>query len=176
MPYRWTHPDISPAGTHVPPQPVALELWPYRSLPRQGFVWVIGLTAGALALPMIALVGTGVLWGLLPFVLLIIWLLWTAIERSYRTGTTHETLLLSWDALVLTRQDPGREDRIWRTNPYWVRIKLREDGPVEDYLTLTDGQREIELGRFLSPEERQSLRKELGQELARLHEDPARHR
>ncbi|RQP06880.1 MAG: DUF2244 domain-containing protein [Paracoccus sp. BP8] len=162
MPYAWhdTAPEDSGAVSY------RLEVWPHRSLPRRGFVWVIGLTATGLALPLLAVVGTTVLWGLLPFAALAVWALWHAIRRSY--GTAHEVMLLDRDRLILTRSDPGREDRIWRTNPYWVRASLRPGGPVEDYLVLTDGKREVELGAFLSPEERLALRDELERRLAGL--------
>lgn len=162
MPYEWSTTDAANG-----PQ-VDLHLWPHRSLPRTGFVWVIGLTAGALALPMLAVLGTKVLWGLLPFAAIVVWALWFAIERSYRSGSTHEHLSLSRETLTVIRQDPGRRDRIWQTNPYWARANLRGNGPVEDYLTLTDGNREIELGAFLSPEERQTLRIELTRAFASM--------
>lgn len=164
MPYEWTDtaPDISGAVSY------RLEAWPYRSLPPRGFVWVIGLTAGALALPLLAMIGSAVLWGLLPFALLAVWGLWHAIQRSYRSGTTREVLILTPDALTLTRRDPGRTDRVWKTNPYWVRAGLRGNGPVEDYLVLTDGRREVELGAFLSPEERVALRDDLDRRLAAM--------
>lgn len=164
MPYHWSRSD-----TQTGPQ-VDLHLWPYRSLPRRGFVWVIGLTAGALALPMLAVLGNRVLWGLLPFALIVIWALWFAIQRSYDSAATHEHLILTRDRLTVTRHDPGREDRIWQTNPYWARSNLHGNGPVEHYLTLTDGQRQIELGAFLSPEERQDLRLQLDRELAAMRQ------
>ncbi|SIP98995.1 Uncharacterized membrane protein [Paracoccus thiocyanatus] len=162
MPYVWhdTAPEESGAVCFQ------LKLWPHRSLSRQGFVWVIGLTAGGLALPLLALLGSAVVWGLLPFALLAVWGLWQGIARSY--GTPHEVMWLSRDRLELLRSDPGRPDRTWRTNPYWVRVGLRPGGPVEDYLVLTDGQREVELGAFLSPEERVALRDELERRLAGL--------
>lgn len=165
MPYQWTR-VIDPASRQ--PIKARLDLWPYRSLPRQGFVWVIGITATALTLPLLAVVGTRAMWGLLPFALLAIWALWYGIEKTYASGRKHEYLELTRDRLSVTRSDPGQADRIWQTNPYWIRAKLRQDGPVEDYLTLTDGQREIELGAFLTPEERQALRHELTQELAAI--------
>lgn len=168
MPYHWTRfPEASPQGG---PDTIRAELalWPHRSLPRRGFVWMIGATAVGLVVPLLAMVGSGVMWGLLPFALVAIWGLWIALERNSRqSSATRETLRLTANELVLLRQDPDREDRLWRTNPYWVRIRLREDGPVEHYLTLTDGQREIEIGRFLSPEERTALRPELERALAR---------
>ena len=166
MPYRWSAPSTDPDAPHR----IELYIWPHRSLPRRGFVWVIGITAGALALPMLAVVGSTVLWGLLPFGLLAIWGLWFAIERSYRSGTTREHLILTPDTFKVTRHDPDREDRIWRTNPYWVRVSLHQRGPVESYLTVTDGQRKIELGGFLSPEERQALHDDLHRELSKIRQ------
>ncbi|MTH34141.1 DUF2244 domain-containing protein [Paracoccus limosus] len=161
MPYRWhdTAPEQSGAVFR-------LEIWPHRSLPARGFVWVIGLTATGLALPLLALLGTTELWGLLPFALLAIWALWVAIRRSY--AAPREELVMDARSLHLRRSDPGRPDRVWQANPYWLRLALHADGPVEDYLTLTDGQREIELGAFLAPEERVALHDELAERLRRL--------
>lgn len=161
MPFAWH--ETAPEGSGAV---FRLEVWPLRSLPRAGFAWVIGLTAAGLALPLLALLGSAALWGLLPFAVLAVWALWTAIRRSYRAP--HEVMLLTARRLELTRSDPGRPDRVWRTNPYWVRVALRRDGPVEDYLVLTDGQREVELGAFLAPEERQDLYRDLTRRLAAL--------
>ncbi|MBM3604856.1 MAG: DUF2244 domain-containing protein [Alphaproteobacteria bacterium] len=156
MPYRWTEtaPDASGAVLHK------LTLWPHRSLPRRGFVWFIATTAVFLSLPILAVLGTQVLWGLLPFMVLAVGGVWFAIQHSYRTGRTCEELLLDRNRLQVRRHDPGRPDREWQTNSYWVRASLRK-GPVENYLTLTDGTREIELGAFLTPDERRSLCDEL---------------
>ena len=159
MPYDWADRD----GTHH------LRAWPHRSLPRKGFVWFIALTAVALSLPLLAVVGTVILWGLLPFAALAVGGVWYGMHHSYRSGETHEILRLDAEALHLTRRDPGRPDREWRSNPYWVRPILRP-GPVEDYLTLTDGQREVELGAFLTPDERRDLHRDLLRRLAELRQ------
>ncbi|MFJ1291252.1 DUF2244 domain-containing protein [Paracoccus yeei] len=161
MPYQWH--DAAPEQSGAV---FRLEVWPHRSLPARGFAWVIGLTAAGLALPLIALLGTVVLWGLLPFAALAVWGLWLAIRRSY--GGPREVMTLSRDSLDLRRSDLGRADRLWRTNPYWVRVALRPNGPVEDYLVLTDGRREVELGAFLSPEERVALKDDLERRLGAL--------
>ena len=166
MPYAW-HDNAAPEESGA--VSYRLDVWPYRSLPERGFVWVIGLSAVGLGLPLFAVVGSPVLWGLLPFAALAIWGLWHAIQRSNRSASsTHETLILTPQSLTLTSSDPARKDRVWQTNPYWVRVSLRGNGPVEDYLVLSDGRREIELGAFLAPEERQALRGELDRRLARL--------
>ena len=176
MPLEWHHaPNGAPAGAGAPAAagelaPAArLLLWPHRSLSRRGFVWFIGTTAVLLALPILAVLGTHVLWGLLPFMLMAIGGVWFAFRQTYRSGETREELTLDRNRLQVRRSDPGRPVREWQTNSYWVRAILRK-GPVEDYLTLTDGQREIELGAFLTPEERRALRDELTRALGRIHE------
>lgn len=163
MPYRWHEPGDGTAR---------LQVWPHRSLPRRGFVWFIGATAALLALPLLALLGSPILWGMLPFVLGAVAAIWWALARSYRSGATQEVLVLTPDLVRLTRLDPGRPARHWQANPYWLRVNLRDDGPVEAYLTLRGGvgdeMREVELGAFLSPEERVVLAAALCAHLAGL--------
>lgn len=146
-----------------------LRIWPHRSLPVEGFVWFIAITAAAIALPMLAVLGSPVLWGILPFALSIIIALWAAFRRNYRDGALTEELALWSDRIELVQNDPYRGVRRWNAHPYWVRPVLHPSGgPVEHYLTLKGGGREVQLGAFLSPEERIALYGELTQELARL--------
>lgn len=166
MPYAW-QPD-EPDGTR------RLLIWRHRSLTPQGFVWVMGLTAAALTLPLLAVVGSVVMWGLLPFAVAALAGLWFAVQRDWKGGGPTEEVALTSARIFVTRHDPGRADRHWQANPYWVRLSLRGDGPVEDYLTLSDGRREIELGAFLSPEERRELRADLDAALARIGSHPPR--
>ncbi|HHW34252.1 MAG TPA: DUF2244 domain-containing protein [Paracoccus solventivorans] len=161
MPYAW-QPD-APDGAR------RLLIWRHRSLTAHGFVWFIGATALLLVLPLVALTGSAVMWGLLPFALAALAGLWWAMQRHWRGGGSFEELTLTPDTLLVSRHDPGRPPRHWQANPYWVRLTLRRDGPVEDYLTLTDGQREIELGALLSPEERRQLRDDLAAALGDLN-------
>lgn len=163
MPYRW----------HTTPKGARLEIWPYQSLPKRGFAVVIGLAAAVLALPLFALLGSVLLWGMLPFVALTLWALWAALQRSYRTGSLRETLTLESTLLTLRHAAPGQTPREWEANPYWVRPALRASGgPVEAYLTLTGGPREVELGRCLTPPERRALYAELGSRLAAATRPP----
>ena len=168
MPYEW-HDQIDSDGLPVR----RLILWRYRSLTPAGFAWAIGGAATALVLPLLAVVGSAVLWGLLPFAAGAVWALWYAMQYAWRHGGTVEQLTLRPDLLHVTRRDPGRAPRDWQGNPYWVRLALR-DQPVEAYLTLTDGGgREIELGAFLTPDERRQLRADLQDALAAVRDPRA---
>ncbi len=144
-----------------------LVLWPHRSLTPWGFVIFIGATAAMLALPMMALIGTAAVWGILPFAAVSLGGVWLALRSNGRGGELHEELWLSHDRIAVTRRAPGEDEQHWEANPYWVRIKLSaEGGPIENYLTLEGGGRTIELGAFLSPEERAALYRTLNAEIS----------
>ena len=164
MPYEWIKPPATPDA------PLAeLHLWPYRSLSRRGFVTFIGVTAGLLALPALALIGRLALWGLLPFLLGAIWAIWWALQRSQRDGEVLEELRIWPDRVELVRHDPKRDTRAWEANPYWITPHLHvTGGPVPNYLTLRGGPREVEIGAFLSEPERLALRDELQRTFARV--------
>ena len=139
-------------------------LYPHRSLPRGGFVTFIAVTSALLALPLLALVNTSVFWGLLPFIVLTMVAVWMFLMHSYRSGQLVEELSIWPDHITLIRRNPNGELLAWETNPYWVEV-ASHDTPVPNYLTLRGGPREVELGAFLSPEERAELKEELEDKL-----------
>jgi uncharacterized membrane protein len=154
MPYEWTAPQKD--GT------AELHLWPYRSLHRRGMVWFIALTAGLLALPAMALIGSPILWGLLPFLVGAVAAIWWALQRSFRDGEIVEVLRITHGEVALTRHGPRGRRQDWQANPHWVQVKLHAaGGPVPKYLTLRGAGREVELGAFLTEAERVTLDHEL---------------
>ena len=161
MPYEWIRTEATDG------EPAELHLWPYRSLPRKGFVIFIGLTSALITLPLFTVLGTLVFWGLLPFLAAAIWGIWHALSRSYRQGELIEVLIIARDRVSLRRRSPDGKEQTWQANPYWVRVTLYPTGgPVPDYLTLTGEGREVELGAFLTEEERKQLARELRVALA----------
>lgn len=160
MPYQYL--SDTPAKTH-------LHLWPHRSLPRTGFVWFIGGTALLIAVPMLSVLGSPVLWGVLPFAVIAITGVWLALRRSYADGQILEDLTLTPARVTLTRHGPRGRRQAWEANPHWVRVALHpRGGPVPNYITLQGGPREVELGAFLTEPERIALRDEVQAALARM--------
>lgn len=154
MPYAWT--DEGPGGTEQ-----HLKLWTHNSLPKAGFAAMVSGTFLLILLPALPVLGTPVLWGLLPFLMGAVWALFAALRYSYRTGETSEDLHLTRDRVHLVRHNPRKPDQEWEANPHWVRPHLYPKGPVPAYLTLTGNGREVELGAFLTPDERQGLYEDL---------------
>ena len=160
MPYEWLPPREGEQRLH---------LWPHRSLSQRGFVGFVGLTAALIAVPLLPNLGSPVLWALLPFLLATIWGIWFALRKNGRDRDIVEDLSLTPDRITLVRHGPKGQRQDWEANPYWLRVTLHETGgPVPNYLTLKGEGREVELGSFLSEEERVALRWELQDQLRAL--------
>jgi uncharacterized membrane protein len=176
MPYEWVK-EIEAASeksgaafvSTAPDTLLAeLHLWPHTSLPKTGFATFIGITAAMITLPLLAVLGSPVLWALLPFVVLAVAGIWWALQRSYRDGNIHEHLRITPQNMTLHRKNPRAPDQSWAANPYWVDLSIHPTGgPVAHYITLRGGEREVELGAFLSADERLALFDDLSRCLAR---------
>lgn len=127
----------------------------------KGFTWFIGTTAAMLSLPLFAVLGSAVAWVLMVFFLGTLAATWRAITANQKARSTQERLRVTETRIDLEHQPPRGPILRWDANPHWVTVNLRNDGPVENYLTLRGGGREVELGAFLTPEERKSLYEEL---------------
>mgnify|MGYP000398017411 FL=1 len=154
MPYEWSNSNSDLTKTLV--------LWPHQSLPRRGMAAFVLATFGLIIIPLLGLLGTILLWALLPFLLLSVGGIWFALNKSYSDRSTKETLSIDPQATHLKRENPKRETQNWHCNTYWVRVALHPtSGPVPDYVTLSGAGRDVEIGAFLSQEERQQLYVEL---------------
>ena len=141
-----------------------IEVWPYNSLKPKGFVLFLGSTFVLISLPLFNVLGTTVFWGLLPFLLVAFIGIWFALRRSLNDRQVLEQLTLSQEEVALIRQDPTGEHKRWVCSPYWSKLKIyKTEGPVRNYITLTGNGREVELGAFLSEDERKTLYEELEQ-------------
>jgi len=152
MPYTWQNTT----------QGKRLTLRPHRSLPIRGFAAVF-LTAFIFAmLPLFGLIGTLLLWGMLPFVLVTLGGLYFAFMHTYRTGDAEEELTIGPEETRLTHVPHKGAPRDWSCNTYWTRAQIYpSQGPVPFYITLKGNGREVELGSFLSEDERKVLIGEL---------------
>ncbi|PYE80916.1 DUF2244 domain-containing protein [Pseudoroseicyclus aestuarii] len=170
MPYEWLPPRKAEGGGRID----ELHLWPYRSLPKRGFVTFIGTTLALVCLPLLAVLGSPVLWGILPFIGLAIWGVWGGIARSYSDGSILERLVLAPGVLRLTRDGPRGRSQSWEGQPYWTSLEVHpKGGPVAHYLTLKGAGREVEIGAFLTEEERRALEPALREALERLRRPQA---
>ena len=134
---------------------------------RKDFVIFIGATIALLGLPLLAVLGSPVLWGLLPFFAIALWGIWFALNVSYQRGEVLEELTVHDETATLLRQNPDKTRQTWEANRYWVTVHLHpKGGPVPNYITLRGGPREVEIGRFLDEAERLALYDDLKRALS----------
>ncbi|WP_439124073.1 DUF2244 domain-containing protein [Marivita sp.] len=160
MPYTWT--DTSQDNQE-------LRLWPHQSLPAHGFAaTILGIFALS-TIPLYGLIGTVLLWGILPFMLLALGAMWYALRRNEQDLQIIEVLTLTPEDLHLTRQSVKGDAQEWSCNPYWTQVNMHhKGGPVPHYVTLSGAGREVEIGAFLSEDERKELYAELSEKVRRI--------
>jgi uncharacterized membrane protein len=146
---------------------LSLTLWPNRSMSKNGFTWVMVFTAAMLTFPIIPIFGTQAAFALLPFLFGTLILLWCFIRKNYSDGHLQEDLRLWPDLISVERTEPNGTVRRWSANPFWVKPNLHKNAQIESYLTLSGNGREIELGAFLSPFEREELFQQIKDGLAK---------
>ena len=160
MPYEWT------TEPHETPQ--RMRLWPHQSLPARGFAAFVLTTFTLILIPTLPLLGTILLWGLLPFVLAAVAGVYFALQSNFRSRQIEEVLTLDGDTAHLVHKTARGEVKEWDCNRYWTRVtKYEREGPVPHYVTLSGHGREVEIGAFLSEEERIALYNDLNRSLTR---------
>lgn len=130
---------------------------PPAGLSERGMRWLCGLAVGVAAVPAVLFTVLGA-WPVLGFlggeVVLLLGLV--ALHRRWSRAAC-ETVLLTEARLLVTRADGrgGRERA--ELEPYWARLVLEERHGAVPVLTAHARGRSVEIGRFLSAEEKRDL-------------------
>ncbi|MHA3916044.1 DUF2244 domain-containing protein [Halovulum sp. GXIMD14793] len=144
------------------PPDYTLRIWPHQSGQLSDLRTALAVVAIGLFLPLLALAGSKVGWTLLPFMIAALAALYFAFRANIHRAQTLSDMLCLWhDTLRVSHTSPQGKVATWEANPYWVSVTLHKNARLEHYLTLSGEGREIELGAFLSPEERLSLYNEV---------------
>ncbi len=168
--HRFTQP---PAGLSVrgmmkaslgyaePPTPVGRPVFervllPHRSLPPRGFhllMLFLGLVSLAFGIGFVA-IGA---WPVFGFFGLDVALVYVAFRLNYRSARRSETLRLSGDAFTVDRISVRGERRVWRFQPFWLRVILEERPDESNRLFVGSHGRSLAIGDFLGSPARREL-------------------
>lgn len=147
-----------------------IELKPYRSLGPRGFAVLIGFVA-------LGNLGAGLAfwllgaWPVLLFCGLDLLLVWLAFKFSYRQQRAREFIRLDDTTLEIRRVDIQGREKVWRLQPYWLRIECDAEDESAVLRIWSHG-RALTLGAFLSPDERRLLADGLKEALVRWRQPP----
>jgi uncharacterized membrane protein len=140
-------------------------LEPHRSLPPRGFRMMIS----ALGLFSVA-VGTGFViagaWPVCGFFGLDVALVYLAFRLNYRSAKRCEIVRLGVDAFTVERIGIRGERRLWRFQPFWLRVVLEERSDRSNRLSLASHGRSLVIADFLAPAPRRELAASITEALA----------
>src|SRR3984885_8457609 len=152
----------------APPPRIFFErvLLPYRSLPPRGFnvlmlvLAAISVAAGTLFVSLGA-------WPVCGFFGLDVGLVYPPFRLSYRSARQRETLRLAEDQLTVERVGIRGERRMWRFQPFWVRVVYEERHDDSNQLALASHGQSLPIGTFLPAPVRREVAATLRDALSR---------
>ncbi len=141
-------------------------LLPHRSLRSRNFHLLMGLLGLVSLAAGIGFVAVGA-WPVIGFFGLDVALVYLAFRLNYRAARQSETIRLAGDALTVERVSVRGERRLWRFQPFWVRVILEERSDELNRLFVTSHGRSLEIGDFVPPLTRRELALAIRAALAR---------
>lgn len=146
-------------------------LHPHRSLGPAGFFLVIFSIAAISLTAGIGFMLAGA-WPVIGFCGLEILAVWFAFRHNFKSGRMLERVELRPDRLDIWRHHPNGRTESWQLQPYWARIHYESDPRTTGRLHLRSHGEELELGGFLTAEEKESFAEALDSALKDLRNKP----
>lgn len=140
-------------------------LTPHRSLGPRGFLVLMAVICAVSFVAGVIFFFAGA-WPVVGFFGLDVLLIYFAFKLNYASARAYETVEICGDELVVRRVLPGRRPKQWTFHPYWVRIEMDSDGEYHGPLYLKSHGTRLQIGAFLSGEERRNFADALKDALA----------
>lgn len=137
-------------------------LTPHRALNAKGIRYVIAFTAIMASIPSIFFFSIGA-WPIVGLMGLDVAVLWWAMSVSLKSGDAFEEVTLWPDTLEVRHVTAWGKERQHKFNPFYVRLRVDRD--YEDrviHLVLSVRQQRLEIGTFLTPDDKASFAQVFG--------------
>jgi uncharacterized membrane protein len=163
---------VSAAATSSEPALFDAHLRPHRSLSPMGFRVLLAASAAAL-LGVGAVFFAAGAWPVIGFCGLELALVYLFFRLNFRDLRRYETIRLTAHELEVLRIAPdGAVAERVSLQPHWVRVAIENAPGRANRLVLSSHGRELTVGAFLAPEEREDLARALIGALARQRRAP----
>lgn len=141
-------------------------LTPHRSLGRTGFFVLMGAVA-------FMWLGTGAFflslgaWPVFGFFGLDVLLLYIAFRLNYRAARAREEVSVSRIALDILKVAPSGRSQAYHFNPFWTKFRVARHEEIGITAMAVEGEgRQVQIGAFLNPDDRESFASAFGRALA----------
>jgi uncharacterized membrane protein len=135
-------------------------LRPYRSLNAFGFrllMAVLIVANGAFGVVMLV---QGA-WPVTGFMGLDVLAVYIAFRLSYAQACAFERIRIADNFFVVSQVDARGRVREWKCPSYWAYVSFDEEADIRGILTIRSHGQQVEIGRFLHPEARAGLARQL---------------
>lgn len=147
-------------------------VYPHRSLGPTGFlVLMAALCACSAAVGLVFYLNGA--WPVIGFLGLDVLLIYVAFRLNYRAARAFETVRLTPAALEVTKVDARGRGRRITFQPYWLAVDMDDPPRRHSRLTLRSHGRRLEIGGFLTPDEKLDLARALRRALEEARRPPA---
>lgn len=144
----------------------AARLFPHRSLSQRNFAILLAIVAVLCLSSGLVFLSMGA-WPVFGFLGLDVLLLWLAFKLNYRSGRAFEEVAVWPHNLVVRKVSPAGQVREHSFNPFWTRFCIdRHEEIGITRMRLSGEGREIDIGMFLNPVDRESFAAAFAQALA----------
>ncbi len=144
------------------------ELTPYRSLGRSGFIWLMAFVSFTCLLSGLMFLVMGA-WPVFFFMALDILIVYVAFKFNYRSAKAKERVSVGRDELKIEKFHPSGRVSEHIFNPFWTRFEVNRH---EEYgilsMRLSSRGKELDIGSFLNPNDRESFAFAFGAALNRV--------
>lgn len=132
-------------------------LTPHRSLGPNGFVVLMAAVTVVSFIAGVAFLIAGA-WPVFGFFGLDVVLIYWAFKANYRAAAAYEQVMVTPTELKVLKVNPRGKAREWSLNPVWVRLE-RDVHPEfgVQRVFLTSRGRNLTIGNFLTPDEKDSF-------------------
>lgn len=131
-------------------------LYPHRSLGPNGFLVLMGVLCTCSFAVGLVFVLSGA-WPVIGFLGIDVLVVYVAFRMNYRAARAYETVRLSPSALEITQVDAAGRGRRLTFQPHWLAVDIDDPPRRDSRLTLRSHGRRLEIGRFLTPQEKLEL-------------------
>lgn len=163
------------SDTNVPPgRSAAAEepffqalLTPHRSLGRTGFMILMGALLFGWTVTGIFMISRGA-WPVFGFFGLDVFALYIAFRLNYRAARAREEVSVSRTALDILKVAPSGKSVFHRFNPFWTQFSVSRHDEIGITRMAVQAQgRNVTIGSFLNPDDRESFAVAFARALAR---------
>lgn len=107
-------------------------------------------------------------WPVMAFIVVDVVIIYGAFHVSYLTGRAYEDVVMTENSLVVKRVSPLGRVKEERLHPFWTRLKTAYDAEDDVVLAvkLESKGKQIAVGAFMNPKDKESFANALGEALA----------